>query len=285
MVNECYLNDNVNFRYKIFIYDLVKFLKNESEKHDKPTLYSKEEYLEKTLNIVEFIKSHSFFNKFNFAKYMVDTDLYTVLNALKPGIIANMLETDVKSQNINIDEIRYICYPIRPGKYIKFDTKKLYELGLIELPYVKYSFDYDKVRQSIYDLSISKNTSNKLIVAVNIIRLIQLFRIHRMLNDIENNLILANKLYEQMGTQPEEYLVAKNIMDEINQAIDKFFKKDIETGEQCLSDDKYNFMVKIIFDFILTKNKDQEYIYFKIVPDYEHKNLKIDFYPKGFRFK
>ena len=101
MVNECYLSDNVSFRYRLFIYDLVKFLKNEIEKHDNPTLYSKEEYLEKTLNIIDFIKSHSFFNKFNFTKYILDTDLNSVLNALKPGIIANMLETNVKSQNIN----------------------------------------------------------------------------------------------------------------------------------------------------------------------------------------
>ena len=94
-------------------------------------------------------------------------------------------------------------------------------------------------------------------------------------------LILANEIYKQTGTQPEEYLVAKNIMVEINQNINKFFKKDIETGEQCLSDDKYSYMVKIIFDFILTENKDQQNIYFKLTPDYENMNFKIDFYPNG----
>lgn len=281
MVNECYLNDNVSFRYRLFIYDLVKFLKNEIEKHDNPTLYSKEEYLEKTLNIIDFIKSHSFFNKFNFTKYILDTDLNSVLNVLKPGIIANMLEMNVKSQNINTDKIPDIYYSFRPGKYIKINAKKLYELGFIELPFVKYSFDYDNMRKSIYELSISKNTSNKLIDGINIIGLIQLFKIDKMLNDIENYLFLANEIYKQAGTQPEEYLVAKNIMIEMNQNINKFFKKDIETGEQCLSDDKYNYMVKIIFDFMLTENKDQQNIYFKIVPDYENMNFKIDFYPNG----
>ena len=32
---------------------------------------------------------------------------------------------------------------------------------------------------------------------------------------------------------------------------------------------------------MLTENKDQQNIYFKIVPDYENMNFKIDFYSNG----
>ncbi|MDY5646851.1 MAG: hypothetical protein SPF22_07610 [Candidatus Onthovivens sp.] len=281
---------DVESEYKQFVEDFVSFLKEQSEKYNKPTLSEKYDYLGNKFAISDFISNHNFFINFKLNKYQSFTmNKREVIDTLKSFIAKNMESLDPKPEEITPDIIPQILQRIgNSNKFIKINLKKAYELGLVELPFVKYSFDFEKVKEDLLgflnpvNIFNSKNTFS---VFILLNKFIMDSIIFIKINTVKENLSLLNDYYDQHGTYSINYKIAEDNIKEINQILDNYFKKldtlrdKIETDDYLNSlDGIYSYLVTIIsnefsIDF---ENKD---VYFKISPNHRLRNFKIYFNP------
>lgn len=281
---------DVESEYKQFVEDFVSFLKEQSEKYNKPTLSEKYEYLGNKFAISDFISNHNFFINFKLNKYQsFSMNKRAVLDTLKSTITKNMVSNDPKPEEITPDIIPQILQRIgSSNKFIKINLKKAYELGLVELPFIKYSFNFEKIKDDLLEFLNPVNifnSKNTFAVFILLIKFIMDSKIFIKINTIKENLVLLNEYYDQHGTYSINYKIAEDNIKEINQILDNYFKKLDILRDRIKSDDYlntldgiYSYLVTIIsnefsIDF---ENKD---VYFKMFPNHMLRNFKIKFNP------
>ena len=281
---------NVESEYKQFVEDFVSFLEYQSEECNKPTLAEEYNYLKNKFAISGFIDHHVFYNNFKLDRYQsFSMNRRAVLDTLNSTIVKNMESVDAKPEEITPDIIPQALHRLGSNnKFMKINLKKAYELGLIELPFVKYSFDFEKIKEDSLEflnpINIF-NSKNTFAVFMLLIKFIMDSKIFIKINTVKENLSLLNEYYDQHGTYSINYKIAEDNIKEINQILDNYFKKldnlrdRIKTDDYLLSlDGIYSYLVTIIsnefsIDF---ENKD---VYFKISPNHRLRNFKIYFNP------
>ena len=281
---------NVESEYKQFVEDFVSFLEYQSEECNKPTLAEKYNYLKNKFAISGFIDYHVFYNNFKLDRYQsFSMNRRAVLDVLNSTIVKNMESVDAKSEEITPDIIPQALHRLGSNnKFMKINLKKAYELGLIELPFVKYSFDFEKIKEDLLEflnpINIF-NSKNTFSVFMLLFKFIMDSKIFIKINTVKENLSLLNEYYDQHDTYSINYKIAEDNIKEINQILDNYFKElgtlrdRIETDDYLLSlDGIYSYLVTIIsnefsIDF---ENKD---VYFKISPNHRLRNFKIYFNP------
>ena len=281
---------DIESEYKQFVEDFVSFLKEQSEKYNKPTLSEEYDYLRNKFAISDFVNNHNFFINFKLNKYQsFSMNKREVIDTLKSFIAKNMESNDPKPEEITPDIIPQILQRIgSSNKFIKINLKKAYELGLVELPFIKYSFDFEKIKDDLLgflnpvNIFNSKNTFS---VFILLIKFIIDSKIFIKINTVKENLSLLNEYYDKHGTYSINYKIAEDNIKEINQILDNYFKKldilryRIETDDYLNSlDGIYSYLVTIIsnefsIDF---ENKN---VYFKMFPNHMLRNFKIKFNP------
>lgn len=281
---------DVESEYKQFAEDFVSFLKEQSEKYNKPTLSEKYEYLGNKFAISDFVSNHNFFINFKLNKYQsFSMNKRAVLDILKSFIAKNMVSNDPKPEEITPDIIPQILQRIgNSNKFIKINLKKAYELGLVELPFIKYSFDFEKIKDGLLEFLNPVNifnSKNTFAVFILLIKFIIDSKIFIKINTVKENLLLLNEYYDKHGTFLINYKIAEDNIKEINQILDNYFKKldilrdRIETDDYLNTlDGIYSYLVTIIsnefsIDF---ENKD---VCFKMFPNHMLRNFKIKFNP------
>lgn len=281
---------DVESEYKQFVEDFISFLKEQSEKYNKPTLSEKYDYLGNKFAISDFVSNHNFFINFKLNKYQSFTmNKREVIDTLKSFIAKNMVSNDPKPEEITPDIIPQILQRIgSSNKFIKINLKKAYDLGLVELPFNKYTFDFEKIKDDLLEflnpINIF-NSKNTFAVFMLLIKFIMDSKIFIKINTIKENLVLLNEYYDQHGTYSINYKIAEDNIKEINQILDNYFKELDNLRDRIETDDYintldgiYSYLVTIIsnefsIDF---ENKD---VYFKMFPNHMLRNFKIKFNP------
>lgn len=281
---------DVESEYKQFVEDFVSFLKEQSEKYNKPTLSEKYDYLGNKFAISDFVSNHNFFINFKLNKYQsYSMNKREVLDTLKSCIAKNMESVDPKPEDITPDIIPQILQRIgNSNKFIKINLKKAYELGLVELPFIKYSFDFEKIKEDLLGFLNPVNifnSKNTFAVFMLLIKFIMDSIIFTKINTIKENLSLLNEYYDKHGTYSINYKIAEDNIKEINQILDNYFKKldilrdKIETDDYLNTlDGIYSYLVTIISNEFSIDFEDKD-VYFKMFPNSMLRNFKIKFNP------
>ena len=233
---------NVESEYKQFVEDFVSFLEYQSEECNKPTLAEKYNYLKNKFAISGFIDHHVFYNNFKLDRYQsFIMNRRAVLDALNSTIVKNMESVDAKSEEITPDIIPQALHRLGSNnKFMKINLKKAYELGLIELPFVKYSFDFEKIKEDLLEflnpINIF-NSKNTFSVFMLLIKFIMDSKIFIKINTIKENLSLLNEYYDRYGTYSINYKIAEDNIKEINQILDNYFKELDTLRDRIETDD------------------------------------------------
>ena len=184
--------------------------------YDKGKVYRRTKllnFLRNKFNISDFVNNHNFFINFKLNKYQsYSMNKIAVLDTLKSSIAKNMVSGDPKPEEITPDVIPQILQRIgNSNKFIKINLKKAYELGLVELPFIKYSFDFEKIKEDLLGFLNPVNifnSKNTLSVFILLIKFIMDNIIFIKINTIKENLVLLNEYYDQHGTYSINYKIA-----------------------------------------------------------------------------
>ena len=281
---------NIESEYKQFVGDFVSFLEYQSEECNKPTLAEKYNYLKNKFAISGLISYHTFFTNFKLDRYQsFSMNRRAVLDALNSTIVENMESADVKPEEITPDIIPQALQRFGSSdKFIKINLKKAYELGLIELPFVKYSFNFEKIKEDLLEflnpINIF-NSKNTFSVFMLLFKFIMDSKIFIKINTIKENLSLLNEYYDRYGTYSINYKIAEDNIKEINQILDNYFK-ELDTLRESIETDGYLNTLDGIYSYLVTiisnefsidfENKN---VYFKMFPNHMLRNFKIKFNP------
>lgn len=281
---------NVESEYKQFVEDFVSFLEYQSEECNKPTLAEKYNYLKNKFAISGFIDYHIFYNKFKLDRYQsFSMNRRAVLDALNSTIVKNMESVDAKSEEITPDIIPQALHRLGSNnKFMKINLKKAYELGLIELPFVKYSFNFEKIKEDLLEFLNPVNifnSKNTFSVFMLLFKFIMDSKIFIKINTVKENLSLLNEYYDRYGTYSINYKIAEDNIKEINQILDNYFK-ELDTLRDRIEIDDYLNTLDGIYSYLVTiisnefsidfENKN---VYFKMFPNHMLRNFKINFNP------
>lgn len=246
MIPEWYLNGNAREEYKSFVDDLIGFLKESSKKHEKPTLVDKHDYLFNTLKVDDFIRKHKFFNNYkilnsDFLTYHDISDLFELVS------FNYIMDNKVDPEKVNDEDIPSITFGnyIDRGINIKINTAKAYRMGLIEIPFIGYSFDFDKIEEAFQRLAIPYSAikvKHQFPILISNMIFLQESGICNLLKQIDDRLIDMSKYYEKTHTiLKDDLFYVQEIINEINNKITDYYLDIDKTIRVIVKDiDEYN---------------------------------------------